>query len=109
MAMVGGDAAGFLVGEMHHRSPAGLLLEIDVSQRHASATLDDEAGVRFLHGPRRREAALRDRHPGQVDRRLGNEYFKQAATNNRAPAPKAETRKPSSSAVKTSKPSRYTT
>ena len=41
--------------QLCRRSPAGLLL--DIRQRVAVGVLHDEAGVRFLDGPRRREAA----------------------------------------------------
>jgi hypothetical protein len=34
------------------RSLAGLILEIDVRERHAGVIPHDEAGVRFLDGPR---------------------------------------------------------
>jgi hypothetical protein len=39
--------------------PAGLILEIDVGERLAGVILHNEAGVSFLDGPRRREAAGR--------------------------------------------------
>jgi hypothetical protein len=35
------------------------ILEIDVGQRMLGGVADDEAGVRFPNGPRRREAARR--------------------------------------------------
>ena len=66
---VDGDAPRLVARhQSRRRSPAGLLLEIDVSQRLAGVILHDEAGVRFLDGPRRREAA--GGHVGLVDRPL---------------------------------------
>jgi hypothetical protein len=59
---VGGEAQRLVAGEqLGRRSPAGLILEIDVGERLLVRVPDDEAGVRFLDGPRRREAALADR------------------------------------------------
>jgi TPR repeat protein len=43
--------------EMRRRAASRLLLEIDVSERLAGMIADDEAGVRLLDGPGRREAA----------------------------------------------------
>jgi hypothetical protein len=39
------------------RAASRLILEIDVGERLAGVILHDEAGVRFLDGPRRRESA----------------------------------------------------
>jgi hypothetical protein len=38
--------------QLRRRSPAGLILEIDVGERLAGVVLHDEAGVRFLDDPR---------------------------------------------------------
>ena len=45
----GGDAPRLVA------AVAGLVLEIDIRQRVPGVILHDEAGVRFLDGPRRRE------------------------------------------------------
>ena len=66
LAMFAAIAPGFtLRQQLCRRSPAGLFLEIDIGQRHAGAILHDEAGVRFLDGPRRREAAARNHPPAR--------------------------------------------
>jgi len=44
-------------------SPAGLLLEVHIGQRHTGVILHDEASVRFLDGLRRLEAAGRHNTP----------------------------------------------
>jgi len=48
--------------QMRRRSPAGLILEIDIGKRVAVGVADDETvlaelHVRVIDGPRRREAA----------------------------------------------------
>jgi hypothetical protein len=44
---VGGDAPGLVAGkQVRCRTPAGLLLEIDVGQRLAVGVAHDEAGLR---------------------------------------------------------------
>jgi len=54
---VGSDPPRLVPSEqLCRRAPAGLLLEIDVSERQAAVILHDEADVRFLDGPRWREA-----------------------------------------------------
>jgi hypothetical protein len=44
--------------QSRRRSPAGLLLEIDICERLTGLILHNETGFAFLDGPRRREAAL---------------------------------------------------
>ena len=44
-------------GQFCRRSPAGLILEIDIGQLLPGAVSHGKAGVQFLDGPRRREAA----------------------------------------------------
>ena len=57
---VGGDAPGLVAGEGLGRcKPSRLLPLIDVGERLPVGVADDEAGVGFLGGPGRREAALR--------------------------------------------------
>ena len=73
--MLAANAPGFIAGEeLRRRSPAGLLLEIDIGERQAAVILHDEAGVRLLDGPRRREAARgpRWRHFRNRRSRLAN-------------------------------------
>jgi hypothetical protein len=55
---VGGDSPDFVACEqIGSRATAGLILEIEVSERRPDAVLHDEAGAVVLDGPRRREAA----------------------------------------------------
>jgi hypothetical protein len=49
---------GLVAGEeVRRRATAGLVLEVDVGERLPVGIADDEAGVGFLSGPGRREAA----------------------------------------------------
>ena len=54
-----GPVAGKQLGR---RAPSRLILEIDIGQRLPVVVADDEAGVRPLDGPGRREAAGRRFH-----------------------------------------------
>ena len=52
---VGGDPPRLVAREeMRRRATAGLILEVDVSERLPVAVADDEAGVGLLDGPGRR-------------------------------------------------------
>ena len=49
---VGGDAPGLVAGEeVRRRTPARLLLEIDIGERLTVGVADDEAGVHRFDGP----------------------------------------------------------
>jgi hypothetical protein len=56
---VGGDAPGLISRQQLCRSLARFILELDICERLADTIPHDETGVRFLDGPRRREAAAR--------------------------------------------------
>jgi len=57
------DPSRFVAGEqLGRRSPAGLLLEIDIGELLASAVLHDEGSTNILDGPGRREAAPCDKY-----------------------------------------------
>jgi hypothetical protein len=56
--LVGGDAPNPVAGEeLGRQSPPRLILEVNAGERLTVGVADDVAGVCFLDGPRRREAA----------------------------------------------------
>jgi hypothetical protein len=75
--------------QSRRRSPAGLLLEIDIRQRAPGGILHDETGVRFLDGPGRRETAFMHRSSGR--QRKGARSPKISAEKRWIPSP-GETR-----------------